>query len=168
MNTFLFFRYGTRVLYFFLTQSKSKNIENRVQIRPILYCSQPIRLQIFFRVSNNEQLCVICFSFHDVLNFTINLDNSYQVIFLHDQKSQEKNLKGFQLLEITSDPGMSLLIQKQKNCQTDPMEKCLFKIKNKDAKTMPIACVNLLNVSNSTSFTRRTKSSIKFIHIDAF
>ena len=32
---------------------KSTNIENRAQIRPILYSSQPIRLQIFFCVSNN-------------------------------------------------------------------------------------------------------------------
>ena len=54
MNTFLYFHYGNRMLYFlfFLIQSKSTNIENRVQIRPILYFSQPIRLQIFFRVSD--------------------------------------------------------------------------------------------------------------------
>ena len=53
MNTFLFFRYGNQMLIFFLIYSKSTNIENRVQIRPILYFSQPIRLQIFFRVSDN-------------------------------------------------------------------------------------------------------------------
>ena len=35
---------------FFLFQSK--NIENRVQIWPILYPSQPIKLQIVFRISN--------------------------------------------------------------------------------------------------------------------
>ena len=56
MNTFLFFRYGIRMLYFlfFLIYSKSTNIENRVQIQPILYSSQSIRLQIFFRVSDNR------------------------------------------------------------------------------------------------------------------
>ena len=54
MNTFLFFRYGIRMLYFFLIQSKSTNIENRVQIRSILYSFQPIRLQVFLRVSNNK------------------------------------------------------------------------------------------------------------------
>ena len=50
MNTFLYFHYGNRMLYFlfFLIQSKSANIENRVQIRPLLYSSQPISLQIFF------------------------------------------------------------------------------------------------------------------------
>ena len=38
---------------FFPIYSKSTNIENRVQICRILYYSQPIRLQIFFRVSDN-------------------------------------------------------------------------------------------------------------------
>ena len=37
----------------FLLFSKSTNIEDRVQI-PILYSSHPIRLQIFFRVSDNN------------------------------------------------------------------------------------------------------------------
>ena len=32
---------------------QSTNIKNRVQMRPILYSSQPIKLQIFFRVSYN-------------------------------------------------------------------------------------------------------------------
>ena len=31
---------------------QGKNIENRVQIRPILYSFQSMRLQIFFRVNN--------------------------------------------------------------------------------------------------------------------
>ena len=39
---------------FFLILPKGTNIENRVQIRPILYSSKPIRLQIFFRVSDNK------------------------------------------------------------------------------------------------------------------
>ena len=36
--------------FFYL--AKEYNIENRVQIRPILYPSHPIRLQIFFCVSD--------------------------------------------------------------------------------------------------------------------
>ena len=40
---------------FFLIWSKSTSIENRVQIRPILCSSQPIRLQVFFRVSGNRR-----------------------------------------------------------------------------------------------------------------
>ena len=49
MNTFLVFRCGIRVLYFFfLIWLKSTNIENRVQI-------WPIRLQIFFRGSDNRR-----------------------------------------------------------------------------------------------------------------
>ena len=42
-----------RMLYFFLILSKSTDIENIVQIWLILYSSQPIRLQLFFRVSDN-------------------------------------------------------------------------------------------------------------------
>ena len=38
----------------FFSPLHSTNIENRVQIRPILNSSQPIRLQIFFRVSDNN------------------------------------------------------------------------------------------------------------------
>ena len=57
MNTFLFFRYGIQMLHFFVW-SRSTSIENRVQIRPILYSSQPIRLQIFFSVSENKQYLV--------------------------------------------------------------------------------------------------------------
>ena len=38
-----------------LFSKKDTNIENRVQIRPILYSSQPTRLQIFFRVNNNKK-----------------------------------------------------------------------------------------------------------------
>ena len=38
MNTFLFFRYGIRMLYIFFSYlSKSTNIESRLQIPPILY-----------------------------------------------------------------------------------------------------------------------------------
>ena len=65
-------------LYFFSYLSKSTNIENRLQIRPILYSSQPIRLQIFFRVSDNTSFssfstfCVFCFELH-VLNQDINI-----------------------------------------------------------------------------------------------
>ena len=36
-----------------LFSKKDTNIENRVQIRPILYSSQPTRVQIFFRVGDN-------------------------------------------------------------------------------------------------------------------
>ena len=39
---------------FFLIWSKSTNIENRVQIRPILCSSHTIRLQISFRVSDKH------------------------------------------------------------------------------------------------------------------
>ena len=39
-------------VFFFLVQST--NIETTTQIRPILYSSQPIRLQIFFRVSDKD------------------------------------------------------------------------------------------------------------------
>ena len=53
MSTFLFFRYGNRMLILFFLFGKSTNIKNRVQIRPILYTSQPIRLEIFFRVNDN-------------------------------------------------------------------------------------------------------------------
>ena len=72
MNTFLFFRYGIRMLYFFLIQSKSTNIENRVQIRPILYSSLPIRLKIFFRVSDK---CIYTYtqyvlSVHSMVEYT--------------------------------------------------------------------------------------------------
>ena len=54
MNAFLFFRYGIQ-MFFFLIWAKSTNIENKVQIQPILYFSQPITLQIFFRVSDNDK-----------------------------------------------------------------------------------------------------------------
>ena len=42
-------------MFFFFLFSQSTNIENRVQIRLILYSSQPIILQIFFRVSDNTE-----------------------------------------------------------------------------------------------------------------
>ena len=53
MNTFLFFRNGNQMLIFFLF-SQRVQILKTVQIRPILYSSQPIRLQIFFRDSDNN------------------------------------------------------------------------------------------------------------------
>ena len=55
MNTFLFCRYGIQMSFFFsLVYSKSTNIENRLKIRPIFYSSQPIRSQMFFRASDND------------------------------------------------------------------------------------------------------------------
>ena len=54
MNTFVFSAKEFECFFFFLF-SQSTNIENRVQIRPILYSSQPIILQIFFRVSDNVE-----------------------------------------------------------------------------------------------------------------
>ena len=56
MNTFLCrLRNSIVVFFFFLIQStKSTNIENRVQVRPILYSTQPIILQIFSLVSNKK------------------------------------------------------------------------------------------------------------------
>ena len=65
MNAFLFFRYVIRMLYFFFLFSQSTNIDNRVQIRPILYSSQTIRLQIFFRVSDKGTIHPI---FLDIFN----------------------------------------------------------------------------------------------------
>ena len=54
VNTFLFFRYRNRIFcLFFLIKSKSTNIENRVQIWPVLDSFQPI---IFFRVSDKKIL----------------------------------------------------------------------------------------------------------------
>ena len=57
-KTFLFFQYENRMLYFFLFVfflfRQSTNIEKRVQIQPILYSFPPIRLQIFFPVSNKK------------------------------------------------------------------------------------------------------------------
>ena len=50
MNTFLFFHYGIRMLYFFF-----------FQIRPILYSSKPIRLQIFFPVSDKTNYLKMLF-----------------------------------------------------------------------------------------------------------
>ena len=64
MNRSPFFRCRIRTLYFFLIQSKSTNIENRVQIRPILYCSQPIRLQISYICS----FSLILFVFSHILH----------------------------------------------------------------------------------------------------
>ena len=72
---FLFFLYGNRMLYFlfFLIQSKTTNIENRVKILPILYSSPPIRLQIFFRVSDNRVYC-----YNEFFS-----DSSYSLHLLH-------------------------------------------------------------------------------------
>ena len=41
-------------LFLFLFKKKSSNIKNMVQIRPILYSSQPIILQIFFYVNDKD------------------------------------------------------------------------------------------------------------------
>ena len=62
MNTYLFFRYGNQMLCFFLFVfflfRQSANIEKRVQIRPILYSSQPIRMQIIFRVGDKIMIMI--------------------------------------------------------------------------------------------------------------
>ena len=79
MNTFLFFCYGIQMSYFFfLIQSKSTNIENRVQIRSILYSSQPIRLQIFFRVSDNDNNSNSNDNNNDINNNNENNTNSHK------------------------------------------------------------------------------------------
>ena len=60
MNTFLFFRYGNQMLIFLLllfskrVQIFSKRVQTEYKFRPILYSSQPIRLQIFFRVNDKR------------------------------------------------------------------------------------------------------------------
>ena len=51
---------NSNVVSFFLF-SKSTNIENKVQIRPILYSSQSIRLQMFFCVSDKYNLLSIVY-----------------------------------------------------------------------------------------------------------
>ena len=63
MNTSIFPLRNSNVVFSFLIYSRSINIENRVLIRPILYSSQPIRLQIFFRANDNtlKDWCVIIF-----------------------------------------------------------------------------------------------------------
>ena len=63
MNTSIFPLRNSNVVFSFLIYSRSTNIENRVLIRPILYSSQPIRLQIFFRANDNtlKDWCVILF-----------------------------------------------------------------------------------------------------------
>ena len=40
----------------------------------------------------DDRIVVICFSVDDVINFEINFSFFYQAVFLHDQKSQGKNL----------------------------------------------------------------------------
>ena len=58
MNTFLFLRYGIRMLYFFFLFSQRVQILKRVQIRLIWYSSQPTRLQIFFQVSDKSKYLI--------------------------------------------------------------------------------------------------------------
>ena len=51
MNTFLFFRYGIRTFFSHLVKEYKCRVEGT-----ILYSSQPITLQIFFRVSDNKPI----------------------------------------------------------------------------------------------------------------
>ena len=53
MNTFLFFCYEIRKLYFFSNLVKEYKYWKQSTKRQILYSSQPIRLQIYFCVSDN-------------------------------------------------------------------------------------------------------------------
>ena len=76
MNAFLFFCYRNRMLIFFLF---STNIENRVQIRPILYSSHPIRLQIFFRVNDNDNFPYFNFDGHIYIYMYIYISSCYNV-----------------------------------------------------------------------------------------
>ena len=53
-----------------------------------LFVWLPLVLEIF----GNICIANVCFSAYEVLNFEINLIFSNQAVFLHDQKSQDKNI----------------------------------------------------------------------------
>ena len=55
MNAFIFFHYRIQMLYFFSLLVRVQILKT-VQIRLILYSSQPIRLQIFFCVNDNNEV----------------------------------------------------------------------------------------------------------------
>ena len=66
------------------------------KIFPMLYSiNRPcfiVYLLLLLEIFGNMCIVIICFPAEDAINFEINLSFSYQVVFLHDRKGQDKNI----------------------------------------------------------------------------